>query len=266
MRSVFALIRADGLATLSYRLQTLLSLGGLLFSIVPLYFIAGALQPVMAKAIASEGQQYFAFVVVGTIAYLLLMTTVGALPEAIRSGIGRGTLEAMLATPTPLPFLVTGMVGFPLLWTALRAGVVLISAWFLGAHVSWDRLVPALGILALLVLAHLPFAFVTASLILAFRTPGPFPQGVLTVSALLGGVYYPTQVIPSWLHEISSYLPLTYGLRALRRELLDRVPWDTLAPDVMALLAFVIALVPLSLWLFSWALSHARRAGTLAQY
>lgn len=266
MRRVLALIRADGVAFASYRLQTLLSLGGLLLSVVPLYFVAGALQPVMTNAIATEGREYFGFVVVGTIAFLVLTTAVSALPEAIRSGIGRGTFEAMLATATPLPVLLTGMMGFPLLWTIVRGGVVLASAWLLGAHVVWDRGLAALGILLLLIVAHLPFALVTASLILAFRTAGPFPQGVLTVSALLGGVYYPTQVIPSWLHSVSEFLPLTYGLRAMRRTLLDHVSLGALAPDLVALVGIVVALLPMSLVLFAWALQYARRAGTLAQY
>jgi ABC-2 type transport system permease protein len=266
VRKVLALIRAEGLAVFSYRLQTVVSFGGLLVSIVPLYFVAGALQPVMTKAIATEGHQYFGFLLVGTIAFLLLTTAVNALPEAVRSGIGRGTLEAMLATPTPLPVLLTGMIGFPLLWTIVRGAIMLVSAWVLGAHVVWARGLPALGILLLIALAHIPFAILCASLILAFRTAGPFPTVVLTVSGLLGGVYYPTQVIPSWLHHVSAFLPLTYGLRALRRTLLERASLGTLAPDLAMLVAFTVVLFVTSLVVFSWALRYARRAGTLAQY
>lgn len=266
MHKVLALIRADGLTLASYRVQAILSVGGLLISIVPLYFIAGALQPVMSRAIATEGQQYFGFLIVGTATFLLVGSAVGALPEALRAGIGRGTLEAMLATPTSIPTLLTGLVGFPLLWTAARAAILVAAAWLLGANVAWDRGLPALGILALIVLAHVPFALVGASLILAFRTAGPFTRGVLTVSTLLGGVYYPTHVIPSWLHDISAVLPLTYGLRALRRALLDGAPLTTLAPDVAILAAFAVVLLGASAGLLAWALRYARRAGTLAQY
>jgi ABC-2 type transport system permease protein len=266
VRKLLALIRADGLTNFSYRFQTIAWLGGLVVTIVPLYFVAQALQPVMTNAIATEGRQYFGFLVVGTVAFLLLTTSVNALPEAIRSGIGRGTLEAMLATPAPLPLLLTGMMGFPLLLTALRAAILLLSAWALGAHVVWARTLPALGILLLIVLAHVPFAIVSAALILAFKSAGPFQAGVLTGSVLLGGVYYPTHVIPSWLHDASAVLPLTYGLRALRRTLLDRAPFAAVAPDVAILAAFGLALLAASLLAFAWALRYARRAGTLAQY
>jgi ABC-type multidrug transport system permease subunit len=266
VRRILALIRADALTSFSYRLQTIVWLGGLIVTIVPLYFVAQALQPTMASAIATEGQQYFGFLLIGIIAFLLLTTAVNALPAAIQTGIGRGTLEAMLATPTPLPVLLTGMMGFPLALSVVRGAVMLVSAWVLGAHVVWARSLPAFGILVLIALAHIPFAILAASLILAFRTAGPFATVVLTVSALLGGVYYPTQVVPSWLHHVSAFLPLTYGLRALRRTILDRASFNTLAPDLAMLATFTAVLFVTSLVAFSWALRHARRAGTLAQY
>lgn len=266
MGKLLALIRADALTTFSYRLQSIAWFGGMIVTIVPLYFVAGALQPVMTNAIAGEGHQYFGFLLVGIIAFLLLTTAVNALPDGIRSGIGRGTLEAMLATPTPLPVLLAGMTGFPFLLTVARAAIMLIAAWILGAHVVWARGLPALGILVLIALAYVPFAILSASLILAFKTAGPFPTVVLTLSALLGGVYYPTQVIPSWLHNISAFLPLTYGLRALRRTLLDGASFATLAPDLAVLATFTVGLFVISVVVFSGALRYARRAGTLAQY
>jgi len=266
VRKLLALIRAYGLTSLSYRLGTIVSVCGLVVSIVPAYFIAQALQPVMAKSIAHEGQQYFGFVVVGMIAFLLVATSLRALPEAIQSGIARGTLEALLATPTRLPVLLGGMAGYPVLSTMVQGAIALLTAWVLGAHVAWHRGLPALGILLLIILAHIPFGVVTASFVITFKTPGPLSLGVAMLSGFLGGVYYPTQVLPFWLHGVSAFLPLTYGLRALRRTLLDGAPFSAVASDVAVLAAFAVALVGASLLAFSRALRYARRAGTLAQY
>ncbi|HUK63017.1 MAG TPA: ABC transporter permease, partial [Dongiaceae bacterium] len=144
--------------------------------------------------------------------------------------------------------------------------VTLVAAWLLGAHVAWDRGLLAFGIAALIVLAHVPFGIVTAAFLIAFKTAGPFSRALLALSGLLGGVYYPTHVIPSWLHAISTVLPLTYGLRALRRVLLDGVPFHAVATDVVTLAVFAAALLGASTAALSWTLRHARRAGTLAQY
>jgi len=80
------------------------------------------------------------------------------------------------------------------------------------------------------------------------------------------GVYYPTTVIPSWLHDVSGLVRLTYGLRALRRSVLDRAPLDAIASDLGILSAFAVVLLGSSLVVFAGALRYARRAGTLAQY
>ncbi len=266
MREVLALMRASWLSAVSYRLSMALSILGLVATMVPLYFVANALQPVMAGSIATEGGQYFTFLLVGMIAFNFLSNAVTALPGAIQSGIGTGTLEALLSTPARLPALLTGLTGYGFLWTAVRSAVLLLAGWLLGAQYAWDRLLPGGVILFLIVLSYVPFGLIAASLVLAFRTTGPLPQGVLLLSGLLGGVYYPTRVIPSWLQYVSDVIPLTYGLRALRQSFLEGMPLHALAADVAILLGFVLLLSALGTWTFSRALSYARRSGTLAQY
>jgi len=102
--------------------------------------------------------------------------------------------------------------------------------------------------------------------VLAFRTAGPLPKGMALLSGLLGGVYYPTQVIPSWLQVLSDSLPLSYGLRALRRVVLQDASFSDVAPDLLVLLAMTTVLFALGTLAIVLALRYARRQGTLAQY
>jgi ABC-type multidrug transport system permease subunit len=73
-------------------------------------------------------------------------------------------------------------------------------------------------------------------------------------------------VIPSWIRQLSDVVPLTYGLRALRRTLLEGLPFSAVMPDVVTLLGFVVLLSAVGLLILSEALHYARRSGTLAQY
>jgi ABC-2 type transport system permease protein len=259
-------MRAGWLVGLSYRLQMVFSVAGLLFIIAPLYFIAQALQPVMAASIEHEGRNYFGFLIVGMITLFLVTAAVNVFAETLQSGIERGTLETLLMTPTRLPLLLVGMVGYNFSWMGLRSLLVLVAAWILGVQLVWGHGVLALAILALIILAYIPFGLMVAALVLAFRTKGPWPQLLLTVSVFLGGVYYPTHVMPSWLEGVSTAIPLTYGLRALRRTLLDGAGWHLVASDVAMLGGFVVVLLAASVAAFAFALRYARRAGTLAQY
>lgn len=266
MREILALVRAQWLIVTTYRTRLAFTVLSVVVGVVPVYFVARALQPLLADAIAGQGGQLFAFIVVGTIAMLFIATAVGTLPAAIGSGISTGVWESLLATPARVPALLGGLTAYELLWTLARCIVLLVAAWLLGARVAWDGVLLSLGVLALIVLAYLPFGVITAALVLAFRSATPLPRAVLVASALLGGVYYPTTVIPGWIQGVSAWIPLTYGLRALRRTLLEGWTFAQVLPDLEMLVLFDAVLATVAAVAFAAALRHARRAGTLAQY
>lgn len=266
MRSVFALMRAQWLAMTSYRLRVVMSFAALLLSVVPIYFVANALQPVMEPSISQEAEQYFGFVLVGTVIFTLVGMSVQTLPGQITSGITTGTLEALLSTRTGLPRILIGVSSFSVLWSAVRGVVALGAGWLLGAHFVWSNALPAMLIALLIVLATVPFGIMAAAMVLAFRTPGPLPSAVLFLFGALGGVYYPTQVIPGWIERVSDWVPLTYGLRALRRVFIRGESLAAVRGDLWILLAFTAVLFLLAWLSFSLAFRYARRAGTLTQY
>lgn len=266
MTRMLAFVRARALTAASYRLQMVISVVGLLVGIIPLYFITGALQPVMADSIQAEGGHYFGFVLIGMVAFYFLGAAVNLLPGEVGSDLRTGTLEAILSTPARLTEIVGGMVGFGFLWTTLRALIVLAVGWLLGVQIAWAHLPAAALVIGLLILAYLPFGLVGSALLIAFRTSGPLGQGVLFASTLLGGIYYPTRVIPSWIQDLSSLVPLTYGLQALRRILLEGASLSAVSEELGILVVFVVVLAAGGTLALRAALRYARRAGTLAQY
>lgn len=266
MHKVWALIRSNWLAATSYKLGFIFSFGSLVVSVVPIFFITRALQTTMASVIKGQGDQYFAFLIVGLVSLNLVSSTVYALPGGLQTATSTGTLEALLATPTPVTALLAGLSGYEVLVSLLRGFVMLLAAAILGAHVAWLQLGASIPIIALVVLAHLPIAIITAAMVLAFRTRGPLPQLVLLASTFLGGVYYPTTVIPGWIESVSAFLPLTYGLKALRAVLLQGESLTTVWREVSILSAFTVVALIVSGAAFRAALGYARRVGNLAQY
>lgn len=266
MKKIAAFVRLDFLTAVSYRIQTVLSFAGLALSAVPIYFIATALQPIMAKTIRGEGAEYFGFVLLGLVATEFVFAGLATLPNAVGAGLRTGTLECLFATPTRWPTLLAGMMGYRLLLALARSAVLLSTGWILGASVVGNRLLSATVIIVLIALAYIPFGILLAASVLAFRTMGPLRSTVLIGSTLLGGVYYPTHVIPSWIENLSSVIPLTYGLRALRQTLLEGLPLGAVAADIGTLVVFVVVLLVLSGYAFHKALEYARRSGSLTLY
>jgi ABC-2 type transport system permease protein len=263
---VLALVRANWLTALSYRVETFFSFAGLFIGVIPLYFVSHALQPMMAKAISSEAPEYFGFLIVGWVAFSFVNTAVTGLHGALSGEISTGSFEALLGTPTPIVSLLAGMTGQALSMNVIRAVVILTFGVLFGVHIFWGSALTGLAILLLIILAYLPFGIFGAALVLAFRATGPLPTVILVGSALLGGVYYPTQSIPSWLERLSVLVPLKYGLKSLRRTLLDGAPLSASLPDLGVLSAMIIVGFVLSLAAFSLALRYSKHAGTLAQY
>lgn len=266
MGEVAALVWAQWRTNLSYRVRMVYTLLGVVVSVVPLFFIADAVQPVMAEAIAEEGGQAFGFLLVGLAGVGMISVAILALPRAISAGVSTGVLEALMATPASIPRILAGLSSYEIGFALVRTLVTLGVGWALGANLQPGGVAWGLLILVLITAAHLPFALMASALVLAFRTTGPLPQAVMLVSTLLGGAYYPTHVIPSWLESVSTAVPLAYGLRALRGVMLEGLPLGAVLPDLLVLCAAGAVLFAVGGVSFSLALRYARRNGTLAQY
>jgi ABC-type polysaccharide/polyol phosphate export permease len=266
MRESLALIRASWLTQSSYRMGMIVSLLGLIFVLLPLYFIANALQPTMQHTIAAEARQYFGFVVLGAVCFSLASTCTTALPSALEGAIGKGTLEAILGTPARLVAVCVGLMGYVVIWAMVRATILLTVAMALGADIVWRAAPAGAAIVLLTMLSYVGLGLIFSALILLFRTTGPIPTLVLTASMFLGGVYYPASVIPSWIRNVAEFLPLTYGLRAIRRIVLRGEAISTVAPDVFMLIMMTTVSVAAGVGLFYFALRRARRNGTLSSY
>jgi ABC-2 type transport system permease protein len=266
MSKVLAMVRHDLLTRASYRFQSLISFISLFSLIIPFYFAADALQPMMERSIAGQADHYFPFLLIGMIAMRLVMSSTNVLPRAFGSAIRSGTLEAIFSTPTSLLVPVLGMAGFPLLWTVAESCILLAVGVVLGVQLVLPNLLLGLVILSMIVLTYLSFGIFGIALVLVFRTTGPLLSGVIAATTLLGGIYYPTHVIPSWIQHLSALLPMTYGLRALRQTVLEGASLESISTDLAILCAFLVVLLSTSWGLLHLALQHARRAGTLAQY
>jgi len=276
MRSALALVRVSFLTAASYRFAMFVSVASLALQIVPTYFIGRTLDPFMAPAIQGQGSDYFGFLVVGTIAYLLLAASVDALPRALERGIATGTLELIFSTPSSTPSLLVGLTGYELLWTATRCLVVLGAAATFGFHAHWSRVPEAMVILGLVVATYFGLGMVAGALIIAFRRTAALQTIVIVGSAMFGGVTYPPALVgtalsrysdaPAWIGRLTEVIPLTYGLRAVRQVTIDGAPFRAVLADVGMLSIFCIVFLTLGSLAMTYALRRARAEGTLSQY
>jgi ABC-2 type transport system permease protein len=184
----------------------------------------------------------------------------------VSGGLSSGFFEALLATPTPLPALLAGQTGYAFIWAFARVVLLIAAGVFLGVDIHWLRLPEALVIVALVLTAYAGIGLLAAAMVVSFRTNAAIPQAVLVLSTLLGGVYFPTTVLPPVLSPLAEWLPLTPALRALRQTLLLGYPVSSVAGDLARLAGLALAGVLAGTLTLRVSFQYARRAGSLAQY
>ena len=267
MHRMLAVARAYTIGMLTYRTRTLVSLLSVLIAVVPVYFVASALQPLAAQAIATESTEYFTYLIVGSVASFVVAEAVSAIPSLVNSYITSGTLEQLLTTPIRWPSLLSGLSAYGFGWVALRALVLLVTAWvWATSAIAWPRIVEFSVLMAMLAVAYIGVGLIAGALVLSIRSSLFVPQAVGTISALLGTVYFPVSVLPPAFAPFAAFVPTTPALRAARQILLRDQPLSAVMPEVWQLLAWAVAGVTIGGLCFHLALQHARRAGTLTQY
>ena len=87
-----------------------------------------------------------------------------------------------------------------------------------------------------------------------------------TASGLLGGVFYPVDILPAWLVPFSQLLPITHALEAMRQILLNGVSFAFVWEQALILVLFSAILIPMGLAAFGYGLKIAKREGSLLYY
>ena len=267
LRVLVAFVLRDLREDLSYRAAFVFHLGSALVTLGTLLFFSRLVGVGQGRALEPYGGDYFAYGLLGLLLFQLQHTAVAAYPQQIRQAQLAGTLEALLATPTP-PWLVL------LCSPAYRFGKAVGSVALLLVLATWvgkvdlsrlNALTTLVGVVASLV-AFAGFGFGAAAATMLTRRPALIGTLLGALSTLIGGVLYPSSVLPPWARLLGFVLPITHGLEIVRRGALTGTSLAELSLPLGSLLAFDLIAFPLGLWAFGWTIRRARRDGSLSHY
>ena len=262
-----AFLKRDLRSEMSYRVSFFLQFFSVFFSVAMFYFVAQLLGEAATPYLEQYGGDYFSFVLIGIAFAGYFGVGLSGFSNSLRKAQTTGTLEAMLSTPTRLSAIILSSSQWSYLITTLRVLVyLLVGTVFLGVDIGQGNYLAALLILILTVVSFSSLGIAAASFIMVLKRGDPVAWIFGTLSSLLGGVYYPLAVMPEWMQALSHLLPVTYALRAMRLALLQGASFSELMPDILALGAFCVILLPVSLLAFGYAVKWARRDGSLTQY
>jgi ABC-2 type transport system permease protein len=260
--AMWGIIRRDAILFTSYRSQLVAQFLGPLFSITLFYYISHL---VTAKSIHSPGG-YFGFVIVGLVIVQILTISLGVMPVTVRQELISGTIERFLVSAHGPINGILGTMLFPLI-NALFSGILMLTlaAVVFGLPLA-STAVLAIPVALLGTLAFMPFAFFLVALVMAFKQASSATQFIVAGVAIVGGLYFPTTVLPGWIRWASSAQPFTPATDLLRHLLIDTPLVHPAAVELLKLVGFCVVLIPAGIMVMRGAIRYGQRSGTIAEY
>lgn len=222
---------------------------------------------------AGYGTSYAAFAIVGIATARLINTSFQGLGRIIRREQQKGTIEAVLSSKSSFYVILLGDMIYYYLYASSFFLMAILLGVALPPSIAQFTLTPisiitTIVLLILSCFAHLALALLSAAAILQFKEANPVTRALNWLQRFLGGMFFPTVLLPSGLSVISHFLPLTYSMYGIRLALLTGA--SIFHPQVLNaalyLLLFGIVVFPIGGFMFERVYNRVRRDGTLAEY
>jgi ABC-2 type transport system permease protein len=266
LKKAMAFLKKDLINELSYKFAFLMQIFGIFLSVTMFYFLSLLFGNTSLPSLDQYGGNYFAFVLIGIAFSSYMATSLNSMSGKIREGQIMGTLEALLSTQTGLTTIIVSSSLYSFLFTSFQVVVYLVLGVFIyQLDLSQANYLGGIIILLVSILAFSGFGIISASFIMIFKRGNPVAI-FSGLSWLLGGVYYPVEILPQWLEPFSFLLPITYSLQGMRLALLKGASLFELLPNILSLLVFALIMLPVSLFAFRYSVIRAKRDGSLTQY
>ncbi len=262
-----AFIKRDFVEEISYRFSFFMQFFGMFFTVAMFFFISRLLGPAMNPYLEQYGGDYFSFALIGIAFSGYFGLGLTTFSNSLRQAQTTGTLEAMLTTPAGISTIILSSSLWSYVMTTLRVFIYLLMGFMLaGVKFNNSNYLAAVVILLLTVVSFSSIGIIAASFIMVIKRGDPVTWIFSATASLVGGIYYPISVLPKWLQFVSNFIPITYSLQAMRMALLQGASFAELLPQMGILALFCVALLPISLFSFRYALRQAKIDGSLTHY
>lgn len=266
-RKLLAFIKKDFLIESSYKLSFFLNVCEILASVLVYFFINKLFGQKITPHLNEFGVNYFSYVLLGMAFFSYIGVGLGSFSGRIQAEQSQGTIEALLLSSTKTSTLLSAMALWNLVFATfnlscyLALGALLFKINFLQLNLL-STLITAL----LIITSFSSLGILSASFVIVFKRGNPVGWLFNTFEGLIGGVYFPITILPAGLQLLAKFFPITYAIRAIQLSVYQGYSVWQLKEELGFLLAFSIVLLPLSIKVFNYSLTKARKDGSLAKY
>ncbi|HET6781924.1 MAG TPA: ABC transporter permease [bacterium] len=237
--------------------------------LVPVYFLG--------RTFARDGQvpgfaawtgttDFMAFIVAGWVLSGYVSAVTWGMGFALKNEMDSGVLESNWISPQPPVLLLAGRTIASVLATTVTSlgfGALAVLVFDISLRA---QVLPALAIVAPVVIGLYGFGFIVAGAVLRMRDANTLIDTGNFILGILSGRDYPVRVLPRPLLLISLLLPLTYGYDALRAVIVGTRTLLPLPVEIGVMIVFMVVMVVLGTKTFARLERRCRLEGTLSQH
>lgn len=258
-----AIVRRDFLLMTSYRFRFFTQLLTAFFSLTLFYYISRLVN--VGHGISSD--DYYAFAVTGLMTLQVINSTLSTPSMTLRQELVAGTFEKVALSPFGAVAGIVSMMVFPLLYTLIVVLLMLVfAALVFGLALQWSTAALSLPIGLLGALAFAPFGVLMIAGVLLAKQAMSGTNWVVAGISLVGGLYFPVALLPSWIQWASHVQPFTPAVNLMRYVLLGLPMTEPAWLAVTKLVLFAGVLFPVSIWALNRAVQISTRRGTMIEY
>lgn len=263
LRAAAAIFARDLLLYRSYRSRFVSSLITGCVGITLFYYVSR----LISSPVVGSPDEYFGFVVIGTMTLEILTSTLTAPIGTLRSEMIAGTFERIVVSPFGPVFSIVSMTLFPVFLGLVISFITLVFAVVVfGLGLTFPSALLALPVALLGAFTFAPFGMFLAAIVLIVKQTNAGAGLVVTGVSLVAGLYFPVSLLPDWIQWASDVQPFTPAADLLRKLLIDTPLQGSAWLDVLKLIGFTAVTLPLSMLALRAGANRSRRSGTITEY
>lgn len=263
MEPFIAIFKRDVKLALSYKLDFILRVFSAFFSVVLWYYLSLFLKP---KTSTLETPDYFTYVIVGMMLLGYINVMLFTFSQKIRNEQVMGTLEMVVSSPSPFSMLLLSSALWEFLFETFYLICYIVFALLLGAEFNVGSYLALIILFFLTMVSFGSLGIMASSFLIVFKKGEPITPFISAFFALLGNVFFPTNVLPPFLKTLSQFIPLPYAASGLRKIIIEGGGFYEATYEIIALFFFCIILFPLSILSLEFSINISKKYGLLGGY
>ena len=205
------------------------------------------------------------YLLIGAVVWAYLGIIFEFLTETVAWERWEGTIEYTFMAPLSRSMHLAGQGVFAIIYGLARAILLFaVVAFFFDLDMPQADFLAALVVIAIASVSFIGIGMMTSVMPLISPEKGMqlgfIAQGMLLV---VSGVYYPVEVLPTWMEWIAVISPATYALDGVRDAIIEGAGLSTMWDEIWPLLVIGVVSIPLGLWVFTRGERYAKRHGKL---